>query len=78
LNDSQVLDLSEDGFFSMMSEDGATRDDLKLTENCNPTSPDAIRELLSNAEAAGERVIVCCLVLLNRVLCYESLKTDKS
>lgn len=59
LHDLQVIDFSEDGFFAMMTDDGATRDDLKLTENCSLSSADAIRELLSNAEAAGERVVVC-------------------
>ena len=44
-----------------MSEDGVTRDDLKLTDNCTPNSADAIRELLVNAEAAGERLIVSCV-----------------
>jgi len=73
----EVLDLSEDGFFSMMSEDGATRDDLKLTENCNPTSPDAIRELLSNAEAAGERVIATVWKALGEEVVKE-LKTGKA
>lgn len=54
----QVIDLSEDSFFSMMTEDGNTRDDLKITENCTPNAPDAIRDLLTQAEASGERVIV--------------------
>lgn len=42
----------------MMTEDGSTRDDLKITENCSPNTPDAVRDLLSQAEGAGERVIV--------------------
>lgn len=54
----QVIDLSEDGFFTLMSEDGDTRDDLKLTESCSPNAPDAVRELLSAVEASGERVVV--------------------
>jgi translation initiation factor 5A len=53
----EVLDLSEDGFFSLMTDDGTTRDDLKITENCTPNSPEAIRELLKAAEAAGERLV---------------------
>lgn len=53
----EVIDLSEDNFFSMMTDDGNTRDDLKITENCNPNTPEAIRDLLSQAEGSGERVI---------------------
>lgn len=53
-----MIDLSEDGFFSLMSEDGDTRDDLKITENCSPNTPDAIREMITAAEASGERVVV--------------------
>lgn len=53
----EVIDLSEDSFFSMMTEDGSTRDDLKITENCSPNTPEAIRDLITQAEAAGERVI---------------------
>lgn len=41
-----------------MGEDGDTRDDLKLTDNCAPNTPDAVRDLLSAAEASGERVVV--------------------
>ena len=54
----KVMDLSEDGFFSMMGEDGEVRDDLKLTDICNPNTPEAIRDLLKNAEEANERVMV--------------------
>ena len=54
----QVIDLSEDNFFSLMSEDGDTRDDLKLSDNCTPNTAEAIREMIASAEASGERVIV--------------------
>lgn len=58
-----MIDLSEDFYFSLMSDDGEMRHDLKLTENCSPASADAIRELLSSAEGNGERVLVsCCTV----------------
>jgi len=60
----QVIDLSEDNFFSMLTEDGSTRDDLKITDNCTPTDPTAIRELISSAEGSGERVIVSLFILL--------------
>lgn len=53
-----MIDFSEDGFFTLMGEDGDTRDDLKLTDNCAPNTPDAVRDLLSGAEASGERVVV--------------------
>ena len=41
-----------------MSEDGDTRDDLKLSDNCTPNTAEAIREMIASAEASGERVIV--------------------
>lgn len=53
----EVIDLSEDNFFSLMSEDGDTRDDLKLSDNCTPNTAEAIREMITSAEASGERVI---------------------
>jgi len=53
-----VVDLSEDNFFSLIGDDCGTRDDLKLTENCNPSSAEAVRELLKTAEANGERIVV--------------------
>jgi translation initiation factor 5A len=73
----EVLDLSEDGFFSLMSEDGATRDDLKLTELCTPQSADAIRELMVKAEAAGERVVATVWKALGEEVVKE-LKTGKA
>ena len=54
----KVMDLSEDGFFSLMGEDGEVRDDLKLTENCNPNTPEAVRELLKAVEDSNERLMV--------------------
>ena len=42
----------------MMSEEGETRDDLKITENCTPSTHDAVRDLLKSAESNGERVMV--------------------
>jgi len=59
-----VVDLSEDNFFSLIGDDCGTRDDLKLTENCTPTSAEAVRELLKTAEANGERVVVRVFVHL--------------
>lgn len=53
----EVMDLSEDGFFSMMGEDGEVRDDLKLTENCNPNTPEAVRDMLKAAEESSERLM---------------------
>ena len=71
----QVIDLSEDNFFSMLNDDGSTRDDLKITDNCTPTDPTAIRELIRSAEASGERVIVSLisdvLLILNSKRPYE-------
>ena len=57
-----MVDLSEDNFFSLIGDDCATRDDLKLTENCNPNSAEAVRDLLKTAEANGERILVCILL----------------
>lgn len=61
----QVIDLSEDGYFSMMNDEGEMRQDLKVTDNCNPSSIDAIRDLLAATQAAdGERVLVGCLLFM--------------
>jgi translation initiation factor 5A len=73
----EVIDLSEDGFFSLMGEDGDMRDDLKLTENCTPNTPDAIRELLKSAEAAGERVVATVWKAMGEEVVKE-LKTGKA
>jgi len=53
----ELIDLSEDGYFSLMSDEGEMRQDLKITDNCSPSSADAVRELLASAEASGERVL---------------------
>lgn len=53
----EVVDMSEDNFFSLIGDDCGTRDDLKLTDNCNLTSAEAVRDLLRTAEANGERVV---------------------
>lgn len=60
-----MVDISEDNFFSLIGDDCATRDDLKLTENCNPNSAEAVRELLKTAEANGERVLVRVLSVMH-------------
>jgi len=65
--------MSEDNFFSLIGDDCGTRDDLKLTDNCNLTSAEAVRELLRTAEANGERVVVCSSSFLHLLLttcCY--------
>jgi translation initiation factor 5A len=73
----EVLDLSEDGFFSLMTDDGATRDDLKLGENCTPNTPDAVRDLLKSSEAAGERVVATVWKALGEEVVKE-LKAGKA
>jgi len=52
------MDLTEDGFFSLINEDGDVREDLKLTEYCNPNTPEAVRDMLKAAEEANERILV--------------------
>ena len=52
------MDVTDDGYLSLMSDDGNTRDDLKLTENCSHTTVEAVRELLASAEKNGDRVLV--------------------
>jgi len=52
------VDITDDGFFSLMNEDGDMRDDLKLGENCTCSTPDTVRELIAQAESTGERVVV--------------------
>jgi translation initiation factor 5A len=73
----EVIDLSEDGFFSLMSEDGDMRDDLKLTENCAPNTPESVRELIVAAEAAGERVLATVWKAMGEEVVKE-LKTGKA
>jgi len=73
----EVLDLSDDGFFSMMTEEGETRQDLKLTENCTPNTPEAVRELIIAAEAAGERVMATVWKAMGEEVVKE-LKTGKA
>lgn len=73
----EVIDLSEDGFFSLMSEDGDMRDDLKLTENCTPNTPEAVRELITAAEGAGERVLATVWKAMGEEVVKE-LKTGKA
>ncbi|ESO03394.1 hypothetical protein HELRODRAFT_173689 [Helobdella robusta] len=73
----EVIDLSEDGFFSLMGEDGDMRDDLKITENCSPNTPEAIRELIATAEASGERVLATVWKAMGEEVVKE-LKTGKA
>jgi translation initiation factor 5A len=73
----EVLDLSEDGFFSLMTDDGNTRDDLKITENCTPNTAEAIRELLKSAEASGERLVATVWKALGEEVVKE-LKAGKA
>jgi len=57
------MDLTEDGFFSLINEDGDVREDLKLTEQCNPSTAEAVRDMLKAAEEANERLMVGVLSL---------------
>jgi len=54
----KVMDLSSDGFFSLMGEDGEVRDDLKLTDNCIPNTAEAVRDMLKAVEDSNERLMV--------------------
>jgi len=53
----ELFEISEDGYFSLMGDDGVMRQDLKLTDNCVPSSAEAVRDLLRTAEASDERVM---------------------
>lgn len=53
----EVIDISDDGFFSLMNEDGDMRQDLKLTELCTHTTPESVRELIAQCDPTSERVV---------------------
>jgi len=42
----------------LMGEDGEVRDDLKLTDNCVPNTPEAVRDMMKAAENSNERLMV--------------------
>jgi len=53
----EVVDVTDDGYFSLMSEDCDMRDDLKLGENCSHSTVESIKELIAQATTTNERVI---------------------
>lgn len=73
----EVLDLSEDDYFSLMDDGGDIRHDLKLTDNCSPAGADAVRELLSSAEGNGERVLASVWKAMDEEV-VKDLKTAKA
>jgi len=73
----EVVDITEDGYFSLMNEDGDIRDDLKLTEICSVSTPAAVRELISQAEGTGERVVATVWKALGEEIIKE-LKIGKA
>jgi translation initiation factor 5A len=73
----EVIDITDDGFFSLMNEDGDMRDDLKLTENCSVSTPAQVRELVAQAEGTGERVVATVWKALGEEVIKE-LKVGKA
>lgn len=73
----ELIDLSEDGYFSLMSDEGDMRQDLKITDNCNPSSAAAVRDLLAAAEADGERVMATVWKAMDEEV-VKDLKTAKA
>lgn len=49
----EVLDVEGDGFFSLMDENGETRDDLKITELCQCTDREEVLKMKEKAENEG-------------------------
>jgi translation initiation factor 5A len=73
----EVIDITDDGFFSLMNEDGEMRHDLKLTELCTHTTPVAVRELIGQADPTSERVIATVWKALGEEVIKE-LKVGKA
>jgi len=73
----ELIDLSEDGYFSLMNDEGEMRQDLKITDNCSPNSADAVRDLLTSAEGAGERVLATVWKAMDEEV-VKDLKTAKA
>jgi len=74
----EVVDITDDGFFSLMNDDGSEmRDDLKLTEYSSHNSATAVRELMTQAEASGERVVATVWKALGEEIIKE-LKIGKA
>jgi len=45
-----VIDINEDGFCTLMSDDGQTREDLAITDGCNPPTKEAARAMMEKLE----------------------------
>jgi len=73
----EVVDITDDGYFSLMNDDGDMRDDLKLTEHCSHSTPAAVKELITQAEATGERVVATVWKALGEEIIKE-LKIGKA
>jgi len=73
----EVVDITDDGYFSLMSDDSEMRDDLKITENCSHSTAEQIRELIAQAEASGERVVATVWKALGEEVVKE-LKVGKA
>lgn len=45
-----MIDINEDGFCTLMGDDGTTREDLTITENCTPPTAAAAKAMLEKLD----------------------------
>lgn len=53
---TQVIDINDDGFCTLMKDDGTTREDLTITEFCNPPSKEAAKAMMDKLD--GEQAVL--------------------
>lgn len=67
--DYSLLDINDEGYCSLLSDDGSTREDIKL-----PLIPDGLSTQIRQLHSNGEQV----LVTLIRSMDYEQIVSFKS
>lgn len=54
-----VIDINDDGFCTLMKDDGTTREDLTITEFCNPPTKEAAKAMLDKLD--GEQTVLAAV-----------------
>jgi len=54
-----VIDINDEGFLTLMGDDGQTREDLTITENCNPPTKEAAKAMMEKLD--GEQTILAAV-----------------
>jgi len=52
-----VIDINDEGYLTLLKDDGTTREDLQITDSCTPPTKEAAKAMMEKLDSADQAIL---------------------